>query len=141
MNMNTFPMTFEQHLIFCIVAVLFMVLQFVRQRYWYQLVIAAAVGCSLLIYVNDNTGWFYGIGVLELALMGAALVLYVVQSRKLAKEEVAAEQAAAEADSGDENTESDADAAAPVAEIAENVNIDIETAEPSADEAAAEDNV
>lgn len=98
MNMNTFPLSFQQHLIFCIIAILFMVLQFVRQRYWYQLVIAAAIGCSLLIYVNESAGWFYGVGIAELLLMVTSMVLYIVQSRKLAKAEAEAEAASAEAE-------------------------------------------
>lgn len=144
MNMNTFPLTFEQHLIFCIVAVLFMVLQFVRQRYWYQLVIAAAVGGSLLIYVNESNGWFYGIGILELVLMIAALVLYVVQSRKLSKAEDTEKQA--ETEGGEAVSAADAESAdAAAEEVAEEPAAaeteTTESAEETLAEAAAEENV
>ncbi len=102
MNTNTFPLSFTQHLIFVIVAVIFLVLQFIRQRYWYQPVVIAAMAASLLSYVNDSTGWYYSVGVLELVLMLAAAVLYILQARKLAKiekaEKAAAEQVVAEED-------------------------------------------
>lgn len=108
MNMNTFPLTFQQHLIFCIVAVLFLVLQFVRQRYWYQLVIAGAIAGSLLIYVNENTGWFYSVGVAELLLMLVAIVLYVVQSKIIAKAEAQEDTSAETVDEDDAEATSEA---------------------------------
>ncbi len=99
MNMNTFPLSFTQHLIFVIIAVIFLALQFVRQKYWYQPVVMVAMAGSLLIYVRDGMGWYYSVGVLELVLMLAAAVLYILQARKLAKaEKTAAEQAVVEED-------------------------------------------
>lgn len=104
MNMNTFPLSFQQHMIFCAIAVVFLVLQFIRQRYWYQPVVAAAVAASLLIYVNESEKWFYSVGVAEFLLILTAMVLYIVQARKLAKAEKAkeeAQKAAAEAEKTD----------------------------------------
>lgn len=95
--MNTFPLSFTQHLVFVIIAVIFLALQFVRQKYWYQPVVMAAMAGSLLIYVRDGMVWYYSVGVLELVLMLAAAVLYILQARKLAKaEKAAAEQAVVE---------------------------------------------
>ncbi len=107
MNMNTFPLSFEQHMIFCAIAVVFLVLQFIRQRYWYQPVVAAAVAASLLIYVNESEKWFYTVGAAELVMMLTAMVLYIVQARKLAK----AEKAKAEAENA-EKEQPQTDAAA-----------------------------
>lgn len=102
MNTNTFPLSFTQHLVFVIIAVIFLALQFARQKYWYQPVVMAALAGSLLIYVHDGMGWYYGVGALELVLMLAAAVLYILQARKLAKIEKAekdsAEQAVVEED-------------------------------------------
>lgn len=95
--MNTFPLSFTQHLVFVIIAVIFLALQFVRQKYWYQPVVMAAMASSLLIYVRDGMVWYYSVGVLELVLMLASAVLYILQARKLAKaEKAAAEQAVVE---------------------------------------------
>lgn len=99
MNMNTFPLSFTQHLVFVIIAVVFLALQFARQKYWYQPVVMAAMAGSLLIYVRDGMAWYYSVGVLELVLILAAAVLYILQARKLAKaEKAAAEQAVVEED-------------------------------------------
>ncbi len=91
---SVFPLPVKSHIIFCVIAVAFFLLQFIRLRYRYQLVLAAAVPATLLVYVSDNRTWFYGVGVLEICLLLLALVLAIVQHKKLAKEE--AEKAAAE---------------------------------------------
>lgn len=122
MNMNTFPLSFQQHMIFCAIAVVFLVLQFIRQRYWYQPVVAAAVAASLLIYVNESEKWFHTVGAAELVMMLAAVVLYIVQARKLAKAEKAkeeAQKAAAEAEKTDAPVaEASAHEEEPAAEVA-----------------------
>ena len=123
-----FPISMEKHIIFCIVAAIFFILQFVRTKQWYQLVMAAAIPLSLLIYIDEeNMTLFYGVGILEAVLLCAALVLNIVQSHKENKAEAAkkaAEKAAAEAaETVAENAEEAAEAVA-------------ETAEEAAEEAA-----
>lgn len=95
MDATVFPISFHQHLIFCGIAILFFVLQFIRLRYWYQLVMVTAIAASLLVYVNENSVWFYSVGILELLLLITAFVLYRKQTKKLAAAE-AAEAAAQE---------------------------------------------
>lgn len=91
---SVFPLPVKSHIIFCVIAVAFFLLQFIRLRYKYQLVLAVAVPATLLVYVSDNRTWFYGVGVLEICLLLLALVLAIMQHKKLAKEEAA--KAAAE---------------------------------------------
>lgn len=118
-----FPISMEKHIIFCIVAAIFFILQFVRTKQWYQLVMAAAIPLSLLIYIDEeNMTLFYGVGILEAVLLCAALVLNIVQSHKENKAEAAkkaAEKAAAEAaETVAENAEEAAEAVAETAEEA-----------------------
>lgn len=97
LEINVFPISFEKHVGFCIIAAVFFLLQFIRTKRWYQLVLAAAIPLSLLIYVApDNEKYFYGVGILEGVLLLFALLLNIVQSRRIAKQE-AAKAAAAEA--------------------------------------------
>ncbi len=155
MNTNTFPLTFNQHLIFVCIAVVFVLLQFIRQKYWYQPFVIAAMAGSMLIYVSESSAWYYAVGVLELLLMLTAGVLYIVQARKLAKAEKAkkeaekaAEQAAAESAEAAEGAvapaaEAEPDAAAAANEIdaliAEIATPAAENPEPAAEEAATEE--
>ncbi len=102
MNTNTFPLSFTQHLIFVVIAVIFLGLQFARQRNWYRPVVMAAMAGSLLIYVREGMVWYYSVGVLELVLMLVAGVLYILQGRKLAKAEKAEKASTEQADAEDD---------------------------------------
>ncbi|MBR6760518.1 MAG: hypothetical protein IKM30_00600 [Oscillospiraceae bacterium] len=114
MDATVFPISFHQHLIFCGIAILFFVLQFIRLRYWYQLVMVTAIAASLLVYVNENSVWFYSVGILELLLLITAFVLYRKQTKKLA----AAEAAEAAAQESTANEEQNAESAAVMDESA-----------------------
>ena len=90
MESTLFPISMEKHIIFCVIAALFFLLQFIRTKQWYQLVMAIAVPLSLLIYIDEeNTALFYAVGILEAVLLCGALVLYIVQSRRLNREDAA----------------------------------------------------
>ena len=90
MESTLFPISMEKHIIFCVIAALFFLLQFIRTKQWYQLVMAIAVPLSLLIYIDEeNTALFYAVGILEAVLLCGALVLYIVQSRRQNKEDAA----------------------------------------------------
>ena len=83
-----FPIGQDKHLIFCILATLLFVLQFLRTKRWYQLVMAIAIPASMLIYVQpENKYIYYAVGVLEAVLLLLALILNIVQSAKTAKAE------------------------------------------------------
>lgn len=86
MDTNIFPITQERHIIFVIIACIFFILQFVRTKHVYQLIVAAAIPLSLLIYLDPaNQVLFYGTGILEAVLLLAALIASIVQSRMAAR--------------------------------------------------------
>ena len=87
---SLFPITMEKHIIFCAVAALFFVLQFIRTKRIYQLVLAIAIPASLLIYIQpENKTLFYGVGIGEAVLLVLAFILSIVQNRKDKKREAA----------------------------------------------------
>ena len=51
MESTVFPLPFQSHLIFCVIATIFFVIQFIRMRRMYQLVFAVAVPATLLLYI------------------------------------------------------------------------------------------
>lgn len=92
MDASTFPISFTYHLIFCIVAGVFFLIQFIRLRRPYQLILAVAIPASLLIYVGDpsNKTWFHTVGMFEVVLLLGAVVLSIVgraRSKKLEKQQ------------------------------------------------------
>lgn len=88
MEPNIFPIAQDKHLIFVIIATVLFVLQFVRTKHWYQLVMALAIPASLLIYADpENKTLFYGVGILEAVLLLLSLLLNIIQSVKTAREE------------------------------------------------------
>lgn len=92
MDASTFPISFTYHLIFCIVAGVFFLIQFIRLRRPYQLILAVAIPASLLIYVGDpsNKTWFHTVGIFEVILLLGAVVLSIfdrVKSKKLEKQQ------------------------------------------------------
>ena len=88
MEKTLFPITMEKHIVFCAVAAVFFLLQFIRTKRIYQLILAIAVPVSLLIYIApENETLFYGVGIAEAVLLVLAFVLNIVQSRRDAKAE------------------------------------------------------
>ncbi|MGN1403609.1 MAG: hypothetical protein ACI4XB_04725 [Ruminococcus sp.] len=92
MDASTFPISFTYHLIFCIVAGVFFLIQFIRLRRPYQLILTIAIPASLLIYVGDpsNKTWFHTVGMFEVVLLLGAVVLSIVgraRSKKLEKQQ------------------------------------------------------
>lgn len=89
-DVSLFPISFTKHMVFTCIATVFFVLQFLRTKRWYQLVLAVAVPISLLIYAApENTVLFYTVGILEAVLLCGALALSIVQSRLEKKKESA----------------------------------------------------
>ena len=75
MDASTFPISFTYHLIFCLIAGAFFVVQFIRLRRPYQLLLAVGIVASLLIYVGGehNKVWFHTVGIFELVLLLGAM--------------------------------------------------------------------
>lgn len=94
--MNTFPLEFSKHVIFCIIGVLFFVLQYFRQRYKYQLITAAAILGTMLLYINKSDAWRYGVGILELILIIVIFIVMSIEKKKAAADEKEKEDSAQE---------------------------------------------
>ncbi len=86
--MNTFPLEFSKHIIFCIIGVAFFLFQYYRQGFKYQLLTAAAIGSTLLLYINDSNIWRYTIGIFEAVLIILIFIIMSIEKKKAtAKEE------------------------------------------------------
>lgn len=94
--MNTFPLEFSKHLIFCIVSVIFFVLQYFRQGFKYQLITAAAIGATLLLYVNSSDTWRNVIGIFEAVMVIMIFAVMAAEKKKAAKTSEKEDTAAAE---------------------------------------------
>lgn len=106
---SIYPISMEKHIIFVIFASVFFLLQFIRTKRWYQLILAAAFPISLLIYVDEsNHTFFYGVGITEFVLLCAAMVANIAQSRKDKKKKAAEKEAKAQEEQAD-SPETDAD--------------------------------
>ncbi len=81
MNSSIFPLPLTSHIIFVVIAVVFFIIQFIRLKNKYQIVMAAVAAVTMLIYVNDSKVWFYGVGILELGLLVLALILSIVEKK------------------------------------------------------------
>lgn len=97
MESTVFPLPFQSHLIFCVIATIFFVIQFIRLRRTYQLVFAVAIPATMLLYVSESRTWFYGIGVFELAMLILAVIMVCIDHAK-AKKDAPKEPAEKEAD-------------------------------------------
>lgn len=99
MDASTFPIPFSFHLIFCLIAGVFFLLQFIRLKRPYQLVLTIAIPASLLIYIGDptNQSWFHTVGAFEAAMLIGAIVLAVMDRFRQHKQEKA-QKAEADAD-------------------------------------------
>ncbi len=82
MNATTFPISMPLHIGFVIIAVIFFVIQFYRQRRIRQVLLTIAVLASLLIYIDtSNRSLFSAVGWFEVIIIVAAIVLSIVQTR------------------------------------------------------------
>ena len=133
-----FPIGSTRHTVFCVIVSIFFVFQFFRTKRWYQLIMAIAVAFSMIVYIApENKTLFYTVGVIELILLLAALVVGIVQGRKIAKAEKAAEEAKKAAEEAAEQTAETVQAnAEAVTEAAEQTEAAAETVSEAAEETA-----
>ncbi len=97
MEKTLFPITMDKHIVFCAVAAVFFLLQFIRTKRIYQLILAIAVPLSLLIYIApENETLFYGVGIGEAVLLALAFILNIVQNAREKKAEKLKSAAGAE---------------------------------------------
>ncbi|MCD7811323.1 MAG: hypothetical protein LUG91_05685 [Ruminococcus sp.] len=79
---NLFPFPFSTHLIFCIISLILFAGLFVSQKKPYQIIMAVAIPFSLAIWISESKIVFYGVGLVELALLVAALVSTIIYKSK-----------------------------------------------------------
>lgn len=84
MNAVTFPISMTWHLCFCALACIFFVVQYVRTKKSYQLLLAIGIPASLIIYISpENTSLYYTVGVFEVVLLAGAIVFaFLEKSRR-----------------------------------------------------------
>ena len=89
MDATTFPISFTWHLVFCILACVFFIIQYVRSKKSYQLLAAIGIPASLCIYFQpENSSLFYSVGVFE-AVIFAGIIAFAFLERSHRKQEVA----------------------------------------------------
>lgn len=87
MSAATFPISMTWHLGFCAIACIFFVVQYVRTKKSYQLLLAIGIPASLAIYISpDNTSLFYTVGVFEAVLLAGAVVFAFLERNRRKQE-------------------------------------------------------
>ena len=107
MDISVFPLPFNIHLGFVILAVILFAVQYYRCRRTYQLLIMIAIPATLLLYINESTAWHYTIGAVEAVLLLAAIISSVLDGIKARRERKALESTAGS--SAAENTDTKAE--------------------------------
>ncbi|MGN0591829.1 MAG: hypothetical protein ACI4JQ_01120 [Ruminococcus sp.] len=80
MDATTFPISFTWHLVFSILACVFFLIQYVRMKKSYQLLIAIGIPASLCIYIQpEDSTLFYTVGAFEIVLLLGALVFAFIE--------------------------------------------------------------
>ena len=77
-----FPFPMHLYVIFCIVATVFFVFRFVKEKHLYQIIMAVAIPLSVLIGFSTGKTMFYIVGVAEAVLLLSAFVSALVCNRK-----------------------------------------------------------
>lgn len=68
-NAGLFPISYNAHMIFTIISVLFFIMQYSRQKHIYQLLSVIAIPLPLILYVNSSSVIYNIIGIVELVLI------------------------------------------------------------------------
>lgn len=78
-----FPISLGLHMVLALAALLVFGLQFLRLRKSHHLILAIALPCTLLPYLDENNqSLFYGVGIAELLALLLALVLSMTVDRE-----------------------------------------------------------
>lgn len=104
--MNTFPLSMDKHIVFCVIGFVFFIVQFFRQGFKYQLLSAFAIAATLLLYLNDSTVWRNIVGVAELVLIILIFVIMSVEKKKAEQKAASAQTDAVTAETAAEGSES-----------------------------------
>lgn len=87
-----FPFPFNLHVIFCALALVFFIIMYSRRKRPYQIVFAIAIPLTLAIWISNNKGFFYAVGIVEVALIILAAVLTIIDNKKKKSAVPAAEE-------------------------------------------------
>lgn len=68
-NAGLFPISFNAHIVFTIVSVIFFLFQYKRQHHLYQLLSVIAIPLPLILYLNSSNIVFNAIGFIELIMV------------------------------------------------------------------------
>lgn len=79
---NLFPFPFKFHLIFSILAFVFFVFMFIRERKVYQAILGIAIPFSLCLWISESRTLFQIVGLIELVLIIAALISSIISKKK-----------------------------------------------------------
>ncbi len=84
MDATTFPIPLVYHVIFCAAACIFFIVQYVRTKKSYQLLLAIGIPASLCIYINpESSSLFYSVGAFEAVLLiGAVVFAFIERTRR-----------------------------------------------------------
>lgn len=74
-NAGLFPISFNAHIVFTIISVLFFLMQYARHKQPYQLLSAIAIPLPLILYLNSSKVVFNAIGIIELVLVVVIAVM------------------------------------------------------------------
>ncbi|MGN0631356.1 MAG: hypothetical protein ACI4JN_08535 [Ruminococcus sp.] len=87
MNATTFPISLTWHVVFCALACIFFVVQYVRTKKSYQLILAIGIPASLIIYISpENTSLFISVGIFEVILLAGAVVFAFLERNRRKQE-------------------------------------------------------
>ena len=87
-----------------VISLIFFSYRFAVQKRPFQLIFAIAPAISLLLWTSDNKTLFYGIGIIELALILIAIIASVIIKPKKTEEAAADKE-----DKADEKSDEDSD--------------------------------
>ena len=75
---SLFPFPYSMHLIFVLISVAFFSYRFIVQKRPYQMIMAAAILASMGVWLSDNRKVYYGVGLVDVILILAALVTAII---------------------------------------------------------------
>lgn len=81
-NAGLFPISFNAHMIFTIISVLFFSMQYSKQKKLYQLLSAIAIPLPLILYANSTSIVFNAIGIIELILVVTIAIMLFSSGKK-----------------------------------------------------------
>ncbi len=96
------PLPLKAHIIFCIIATIVYALEIYRKRSLHYAFVMAAVDATLLMQAFPNSTMVAVLAVLEVLLLGTAIALSVIESKKK-KAEKAAKPALAEGETDEDS--------------------------------------